>query len=287
MPTLRGRACRVTVGAAIGALRAGLRVENHRVRFRVEKSIKPEPNTCTLQIWNLSAAQRAGIEELEPKTGSTRGIPVLIEAGYEDPGPVQIFLGDLRTCTNTRDGADWITTIESGDGEQAFANARLNVAYGAGTTPDVALRAIVKALGVDAGNVPEVLAKLRLAGVGQLMPKRLTLSGSAAQNLTNFANSAGLEWSIQDGAIQILDRGKARAGFAVRLAADSGLIESPSVDPKGVLHCRCLMQPELRVGSLALVDSLTVKGMYRVERAIWEGDTYDVTWYTEIEAKRY
>jgi hypothetical protein len=287
MGVLFGRVWRVVIGAQIGAIRAGLRVDGHRLHFHVEKSLKPEPNTCTLQVWNLSRAQRAQIEELRPKKGDTRGIPILIEAGYKDKGPQQIWLGDVRTISTERDGGDWITTLESGDGEKAGQNARINVSFGPGTTPDTALRAIVKALGVDAGNVPVVLAKLRAAGVGQLFPKRAVLSGSAADHMTNFCRSAGLEWSIQDGAIQILDVGKTAAGFAVRLSPSTGLVGTPSVDPDGKLSCVSLIQPGLRPGSLLVLESATVHGNYRIERAVWDGDTHDTAWYTEIEASRY
>jgi hypothetical protein len=287
MGVLFGRVWRVVIGAQIGAIRAGLRVDDHRSHFQIEKSLKPEPNTCTLQVWNLSRAQRAQIEELRPKKGDTRGIPILIEAGYKDKGPQQLWLGDVRTVSTERDGGDWITTLESGDGEKAGQNARINVALGPGTTPDTALRAIVKALGVDAGNAPIVIAKLRAAGIGKLFPKRAVLSGSAADHMTNFCRSAGLEWSIQDGAIQILDVGKIAAGFAVRLSPSTGLVGTPSVDPEGKLTCVSLIQPGFRPGSLLVLESATVRGNYRIERVSWEGDTHDTPWYAEIEASRY
>jgi len=287
MGQLRNRVCKVVVGAALGLIQTAISVEKHRVHFVVEKSLKPEPNSCSLEIYNLAPDQRAQIESLKPKTGSTRGIPVQIEAGYQDTGTSQIFLGDLRTVSSRRDGADWITTIESGDGEKAHANARIAVSFGPSTTADTALRAIVKALGVDQGNVPLVLAKLRLGGVGQLFPKRAVLTESAAVHMTNFCKSAGLEWSIQDGAVQIVDRNKALSLFAVLLSSSSGLIESPSIDPDGVLSCKMLIQPDVKPGSLLVLDSKTIHGNYRIESARWDGDTHDTPWYIEVEAKRY
>lgn len=288
MAKLYKRTWNVTVGAALGALRAGLNVSNHRCAFTVEKTAKPEPNTCTLEIWNLSRSQRDAIAELAPKKGETRGVPVLIEAGYEETGANQIFLGDLRTTHSRREGADWITTVESGDGEQAFQNARLNVAFGPQTRPDVALRAIVNALGIDQGNAPIAIAQLLATGSTTLAPKRFVMSGSAAQHMTNFCRSANLEWSIQDGAIQILNLGRPLApNFAVRLGSDSGLVEAPSVDQKGVLTCRMLMIPQVRVGALLVLDSAAVRGTFRVERARWQGDTHGTPWYVEVEAKRY
>jgi hypothetical protein len=279
--------CRVTVGTALGALRAGLRVDGHRVYFKVEKTLEPKPNTCEVRIWNLSATQRAQIEELEPKEGSTRGIPVLIEAGYEETDASQIFLGDLRTAYSTRDGADWVTTIESGDGEHAQKNSRIVVTLGPKTNPETALRAIVRALGIGEGNLPSVVGKLRAAGVAKLFDKRAVLYGSAADRLTNFCHSADLEWSIQDGALQILDKGKTLAAVAVRLTSETGLVESPTVDPKGVLSFKMLIQPAVRPGALLVVASSAASGNYRLTKGTWEGDTHDIPWYISGEAKRY
>jgi hypothetical protein len=278
------RKARIIVGTSAST---GVAVEQHRCAFAVEKTLKPEPNTCTLQVWNLSRAQRAAIEEMKPSKGKPTGVPVLIEAGYDETGTSQIFLGDLRTVFSAREGPDWITTVESGDGEKATATARINVALGRKTSPEVALRAIVKALGLKPGNLTTALQKLKRSGVAQLFTHGVTLSGSASYHMTNFCKSADLEWSIQDGAIQILDRGKTLAKTAVRLSSETGLVESPTVDHKGVLSCKMLMIPDVRPGSLLVLDSLTVKGNYRIEKAKWSGDTHGKDWTIEVEAKRY
>lgn len=277
--TLFQREYSITIG------RPGLRVERHRCAFRVEKTSKPEPNKANLQVWNLSRVQRAAIEELSPQEGETRGVPILIEAGYKETGAAQIYLGDLTTVYSKREGADYITTIESGDGQSAKQSS-INQSFGPQTTADTALRAIVKALGVGEGNVAAIAAKLRSTGRAML-PQRAVLSGSAYEHMTNFARSAGLEWSIQDGAIQIVDRGKALAGFATKLSSRSGLIGTPTIDPKGVLSCQMLMQPQVKVGSILVLDSTTIEGQYKIERATWEGDTFGGPWYITVEAKRY
>lgn len=286
MAVLFQRECRITVGAALGAIRTGLRVEKHRCAFRVEKTSKPEPNKAALQVYNLSREQRAQIEELRPKKGDARGVPVLIEAGYKETGLAQIFLGDLRTVYSKREGADWITTVESGDGEAAKLSS-ITQAYGPQTSPDVALRAIVKALGIGEGNVAAIAARLRTTGAATLFTKRAVFSGSAYEHMTHFARSAGLEWSIQDGAIQLIDQGKTLAGFATRLSPSSGLIGTPTIDPKGVLSCQMLIQPSVKVGSLLVLESAAVRGNYKIQRATWEGDTYGIPWYIQVEATRY
>lgn len=297
MALLKDRVWSVTIGASVGGLRKGLKVDGHRVTFHVEKTLKPEPNVCEVSIYNLSRTQRAQIEELRPKKGDTRGIPMLVEAGYKDTGTSQIWLGDLRTVYSEYSSAsgDWVTKVETGDGEAAKRSS-VAVAYGPGTTPDIALRALVRALGVDEGNVAAAAIKLRQGGAATLLPKRAVFSGSASVNMTNFCRSAGLEWSVQDGAVQVLESNKTLSGKALHLTGGkighpstpgTGLIESPSVDPLGVLTIKFLIQPGVKVGTLLVVDSETAQGNYRIEKAVWDGDTHAQPWYITAEAKRY
>jgi hypothetical protein len=287
VPELFGRACRVVVGAAVGAVRAGLRVDGHRVAFRVEKTLDPKPNQCEVSIWNLSKTQRRQIAELQPKAGEARGIPVLIEAGYKDPGPKQIFSGDLRTAYSEREGADWVTTIESGDGEQARQNARINVSYGPRTSPEVAIRAILRSLGIGEGNIAKTIGKFRAAGVTRLFSQRMIVSGSAAEQLTRFCDSANLEWSIQDGIVQVVDRKETLSRIAVKIDPKHGLVGSPAVDAKGIVTFKALLNARIVPGSLVVLESEAVRGNYRVQRSIWEGDTHALPWYITAEGKRF
>jgi hypothetical protein len=263
-----------------------MRLTGHRVAFRVEKSLKPEPNTCELQVWGLNEDQRAGLEELQPKKESKRGIPVRIEAGYKG-GASLIWLGDLRTAVSVKEGPDWVTALSSGDGEKAYQSARVALSYGPKTPIDTALRAMVRALGVDEGNVSQVAAQLRLRGVGKLLSQGAVISGPAARQLTDWARAADLEWSIQDGAIQFVDRGKALLGKAVRITSDTGMIGSPTVDNDGVLTVTVLMMPDVKPGTLLVVDSRRIKGNYRVEQATWDGDSFGGSWQITLTASRF
>lgn len=288
MPKLFGRKGRIIVGQGSG----GIDVSKHRYYFHVEKTLKPLPNTCTLKVYNLSPTQRAAIAELAPSgktSAAVTGVPVLIEAGYQTTDAAQIFLGDLRCASSERppNSADWITTIETGDSEKAHQAARVNVTIGPKASADTALRAIVKALGVGDGNVTATVAKLRASGVTQMLTNGMTLSGSAAFHMTNFCKSADLEWSVQDGVLQILDRDKAMSSFAMRLSSDTGLLESPTVDHKGFMSCKALLNPMIRPGVLLTIESAQVKGTYRAEKCTYEGDSHDTPWWVTSEGKRY
>jgi len=293
MTLLFDRQCSLTVST--------LALQGFRVHFRIEKTIKPEPNKALIEVWNLTETHRGQLAQLAPgkkiKTGKggRKGvsppqagtIPVRLEAGYKDPGPQLIFLGNLRTVDSERQGADWVTAITSGDGERAFRTARINQAYGPRTPPDVALRALVRTLGIGEGNLAQVVSKLKLQGTATLLTRGMVLSGPTARMMTDFCRSADLEWSVQDGNLQFLDLHQALSQKAIVLTPGSGLIESPNVDGAGVLKCKTLMIPGLKCGAIVVVKAANVQGNYRIEKITYEGDTHGREWGCEIEGKRY
>lgn len=275
---LFGRECKVTLDTfAFDAL---------DVEFTVVKTLKPQPNTCELTIYNLNQDHRQQLQQLNPKKNpATSGVPCKIDAGYT--GAVsQIWLGDLRTVQTTREGPDFVTKLTSGDGEQGWQNARMHVSFGAQSSIDTVFRGMAKALGVSEGNLAKVVSRLKIAG-SSILSSGIVISGSVATHMTDLARSAGLEVSIQDSALQFLDINKANAGTAVLLSPDTGLVDSPTVDHKGVLTAKTLMIAGLHCGSLVTVDSLFVKGTYRVEKCTWTGQRVGSDWNCEISGHRY
>ena len=255
--------------------------------FEIEKTLNAEPNKCSLKIWNLAEDTRAAFEQLAPrKRWMTKGIPTRIEAGYgNDRAP--LWLGALRTVPPALHGPDWVTSMDSGDGYLAFQNARVNLSYGPMTPVDTVLQALVRQLGVGVGNLAQALAQLKVNGVGKLYPHGVVISGSVAQELSDFCLSAGLEWSIQDGVLQILDRGQALRGKALRVSSDTGMIGSPSVDVDGIATLKTLLIPGVRVGCMLVLDTARIKGTYRLMKATWSGDTSSDDWIIQMQARKY
>jgi len=291
---LFGRVAKVTIST--------LELNGFDCRFKIEKSLKPIPNTCKLSVYNLNEDHRAQLEELRPgaaltktktsKSGKTKtttlattGIPVKIEAGYGKDLSL-LWLGDLRTINSVLEGPNWLTELESGDAEKSYTNGRIHVCYGPKTPIATALRAMVRALGVGEGNMASVLAQLQMGG-SAIYPHGAVISGSVAQQLTDFARSADLEWSIQDGSIQFLDRGKALAATAVQLSEDTGMMGSPTVDADGFMTVKMLMIPDVRPGTLIVMNAERVKGNYRVEKATWSADTTGGDWDITAVCSRY
>jgi hypothetical protein len=264
-----------------------MRTDAHDIAFEVVATRKRQPNTCTLKIWNLSENQRQHIESLSVKKKSGRGkIRVQIEAGWNGENSV-IFSGDLRTAVTTREGPDLVTTIEGDDGGRDFLLARVSRSFPAGTSVATVIRALVQALGVGEGNLSSFQFRTR---AGATFPAGTVLTGKADLELTRLLHSCGMTWSVQNGALQILEAGKALATSAVLLRARdglpmTGLLETPSVDPDGTVNAIACIMPGLQPGGRVQIDCPTLQGLYQVHQVRYVGDTAAEQWDAELECK--
>jgi hypothetical protein len=198
-----------------------------------------------------------------------------------------LYLGELRTATTTRDVADWITFVGSGDGEKAYRESRASISVARNSKTDEVLKKIAKALGVSEGNLTGAAVKLKLAGLGSLFSQGTVITGSAAQEMSSICKSCGLTWSIQNGALQLLPIGKALEGTAIKLTPSTGLVESPTIDGKGKLTAKTLLLPDAIPGRLIVLDTARLKGNFRIEKVTSEGDTHGEPWYHTIEGKAF
>lgn len=250
------------------------------VEFDVTKSLKPEPNKCHVRVWNLNESHRLMLEQLQD-------VPTQIEAGYKGNTSL-VFLGNLRTALSVRDKADIMTGLGCGDGELPIRKSRINVAIAKNTPTDEVLRKVAKAIGVDDGNLNQAATaiRIRFAGSGNAFMMGTVLTGSAADEMTHICRSLDLEWSVQNGKLQILERGKALALEAIKLSDTSGLIGVPTVDNKGVCSFKMLMQKDVSPGRLIVLDAARLKGQFKVTDTVHTG-SIEGDWTISGKATRY
>lgn len=285
---LYSRASRITVGT-VQVVNIGQQT-GLDVWFQVKRSLKAgEPNTFDLKIWNLADSSRKALEQSSqpvPSIAAAPGapnkvVPVKIEAGYEG-SMATIFLGEMRSAQTVRDKDDLVTELQTGDGDEAAAVARVSQSFGPTNAYDVAL-ALLKAMGSGAGNIKAFASTLR---GNTLFQQGVTLKGNPKTILRDLAASVGLEFTIQSGQAQFLSRGQPIDGSVYELAPETGLIGEPSVDTKGVLSCMTLMLPGLRPGALVYMNSEFVQGTYRICSMETTGETASNDWGHKLEAKR-
>lgn len=267
MSLLFGRAWQIFVG--------NVDVSNLDATFEARRSLRAEPNTCTLRLFNLAPTTAGQIQQQAASTGT---IPVSIQAGYQGT-VVQIYAGQLRAAVTVTDGPDTVLELNTGDGESAMAQARVNIAIAAGTPYTTVFAALANQLGLGLGNVAS--AKLPATWSS----KGCVLKGNVADYISDTCKANGLEWSIQNGAIQVLPLGGALAGQAALLTTQTGLVGSPSVDSKGVLKACALIQPGVTPGATVAIKSSSVNGQFRCIAVDFEGDTLGNPWYAKLEGQ--
>ena len=254
------------------------------VSFSAEGSLTRAPNTLDLAILNLNPDNRARLQQVE-------GTAICcLEAGY--PGNIgQIFAGTVRTVFSGQEGVDWITSLECSDGSQQLRSKRINTSFPPGTRLKTVLEAVAKATGLELGNVSRTLldsAAFTNGGknLGQDFVEGVVVSGSAADEFDSLLQSAGLEWSIQGGEIQILRAGRPLEIPPVLLSTSSGLIGSPEVGQDGVVRFRSLIQPGIVPGRKVQVQSRQINGsVFKVIKTKVIGDMAGTEWYVESEAR--
>lgn len=270
----------VLFGRSVVVIVDDLQVKDLRMTFKVSKTLKKEPNSTAVTITNLAQATR--------KAMRSKGAKLSVLAGYD--GRVQeIFSGKTRRINHVHERPEWTTKIECGDGEQEFLWSRVSTSFKAGTKWKDVVHQVGKALLENTGNL-----EAKLAPIADQFANGYTAHGRSAAVFDKLLKGKNLEWSIQDGRLQLLSPGEANTDSITVLSADTGLIGSPefgSADKKSekqhlpdVLKAKTLLQPHLRPGSLVRVESRQINGNFRVTEVHHEGDTAGGDFYTEIEA---
>lgn len=251
-----------------------------RVQFKIVRSLKKDPNTADLTIYNLNKDNRALLQEKDIRT--------TIEAGYAD-NVSQIFDGVLEFGSSIQQGTDWLTTIQSGDGAKQYKASRINISLKGPIGVGDILREAAKAIGLNLGNSGQKIDEGSLRAGLQEWTNGKVLSGKAEKVFDNIVRSLGYGWSIQDGQVQILGPKEVIDATAIRLSViqgkTTGLVGSPEPGEKGNVKAKTLLQPDLIPGRKVQIQSREINGFFRVEKATFIGDSFGGDWYTEIEAK--
>lgn len=270
-----------------------IEIKGLRIRFKVEKSLESIPNNAVIEIYNLSESTLTFLEK--------RGSAVVLRAGYaDDPGDTQhlhqLFIGDVAKVSTEQKGADWITRIEAGDGEWAFQNQSAEVAFAPGINAGQILDKLTDLFGLTKGPVPGI-------NRSDVFVNGYSSAGMLRKHIQKLAKRQNVEWSIQDGALQIIPFDKPLPGEIFVLSPFSGLIAAPfrqvvlrpdlikssgggdNFKIEGGSKIQALLNPELRSGGVVKVDSKRIVHLFRIQKITHDGDTWGKNWYSDIEGK--
>lgn len=272
MPDRFVRSWKVTVG--------DVDVSSLDMSFSVMRSVRREPNTAEVSIHNLAPDTRGRLV-------ATSNPRLVLRAGYVSDGdpPPTLFVGDAREVHSEPEVLGWVTKVSARDGGRAFRHSRMLKSYGEGTRVLQVLRDAAEALGVGEGNLAELEPFVVLQGGAQTFPDGYVASGPAHRVLNSIVRGAGLRWSVQNNAIQIMRRGRPLETQIVLLSSSTGLVDYPAEDEKGTVTARCLIQPGLDPGRRVRLDSEIKSGDFEIRKVVYSGDTMGTEWYATLELR--
>ena len=246
-----------------------------RVVFHIVKTSEKEPNTNKVTVYNLAESTRHLLQ--------TKGMKLMLEAGYQATGITRLFEGDVRFIDHVRKGGDWETELKCGDGERGYKYARLSESYAPGTVAGQILKRLAQASGLAIGNVGSQAAVLSTS-----FDAGYAVSGPVMDSLHRLVKSLGYTLSIQDGALQILGRDEALEVMVPLISPTTGLIGSPEMGtPRksgkpALCKFTALLTPT-RPGSKVHLQSERYDGLVTVQKCEFVGDTYGGSWYTHFQ----
>lgn len=243
-------------------------IENLKIVFDCEKTNESTPNSAEIQIYNLSERSRGLLEAKNTRIellGGYRGFNAngSLNTGTFSPGTVDaIFIGDISRVIHKVDRTDIVSTIEVEDGGNRYRQSRLNKGYPPNTRLQLILDDLVTSLGLAKGAQIDIPNKTYANGVA--------MTGSAKDSLDKICKSNGLEWSIQNESVQIIQKNSNLNTSLILLNSDTGLIGSPDKTKEGIEFTSLLM-PVLIPGKRVKIESKFISGVYKIRKVNHKG----------------
>ena len=273
----------------------GIEITNLRIQFDIQKTSDKNPNNSKIKIWNLKKSTRQEIEK--PNTRC------LLYAGYkEDAGPVLIFSGSVTYTFTKFEPPDIITEMDLGDGVQEIRDTTISVGYGKNVKSKQIFNDVAKKMEVSLTMPNDIEDREWKNG--------LSYYGSARTLLDKTAKASNLEWSIQNGVLQVIEAGMVTTRQGIEISSSSGMVGSPdseredkaeskgekgkssksdkgkSTEPKQQWDgwkVKTLLLPMLNPGDRVLLNSRAVDGVFRIEELTHTGDSHEGDWQTELK----
>lgn len=249
-----------------------------RMKFEVSKDTSESPNQIKISVWNLSPHTREAI--VEPDN------VVALYAGYEqEEGALLLAYGTVLQGASSFQNAEIVTELEVLDGFAQIRDTVVSLGCGAGVRARLIIEDIAFQMGLSlvmAEDAPD-----------RVWQNGFSFYGAARVALHKVVQGSGLEYSIQNGELQVIERCGVtpRKGFV--LSPESGLLGNPErirqsakekADSKGSGKTKSerqqadgwrvtsLLLPSLNPGDLVKLESQQAVDWFRVERLTHSGD---------------
>lgn len=244
----------------------------------VQKPGLPEKNSAAVKIWGLKYEDMAQLTMLAFKPLESQHNLISIKAGEKGASLALIFQGEITSAFADFNAApDVFMQFEADSGSYPQQIA----------TPVTTVKGEAKADQLFSQFAAQAGYTYKNEGVTSSV-QNAWFPGSPITKMEKLSKEIGCELIIDDGAIIILPAGQARAGNAVLLTKDTGLIGYPTFNQDGI-SCRCIFNPDLIYGGLIKVESIVPRasGVWRITKLTHHITAYipgGGNWESQIEA---
>lgn len=246
-----------------------------RVTFELKKTAQASANKGKISIWNMAGTARSHIAP---------GMLVTLSAGYRGIFQV-LFNGVVAKATSDRRGADIETVMEIGDGEAAISQVPFNKVYLEDTHLSEILQDLAVAMhGITPANPTGIQPGVVMGIPDFTYPLGYTATGVASQILRKLCHAHGLQWSIQNGALNIIpiNGSTSTAESAEMISSDTGMLGIPSVNGDKLSFTN-LINPNIEPTRMVKIYSQTVNGLFVVQSIDISGDSHGDKWEMKCE----
>ena len=269
-----------------------------RVVFEVVKTTSDNPNQSKISVYNLNPTTRAMLEKPD--------IVVNMAAGYKKNGGAQLmYSGNVIFGYSRREGPEIVTELQLADGHTALRDTMLTMAIRSGGKAKDAVKQIARAFDMPLHMASDTVDRAWQHGY--------SYSGLAKTALRQICLATGLEWSVQNGVLQVINAGGNTGRLAISISPDTGLIRSPerlregsqvaaavvdqdtpssAKDVKYLTGMRLrfngwrittVLLPMVNPGDLLALTSEAISGTFRVDNIRHQGDSHGNEWVSHIE----
>lgn len=227
------------------------------IEFDITRNTLTSANVCQLRIYNLAEINRNQIRHNAYDYGNYKRID--FKAGY-GTNLATVFHGNISQAFSTREGTNFITTIECYDGGFGYVNGEVNLQFSAGTPFKTVITAIATTLaskGVTIGAIGDY-------------PGVLTRGNSYSGNTMSILNElTGGGAFIDNGKFYALGTNEYVASLSSVgvISTQSGLLGTPRLE-RDVVTFDMLFEPGLNVGHKIRLDSGTAQNFFATTNGV-------------------
>jgi hypothetical protein len=282
------------VEVLVGSQDEGIVVNQLRILFDITKTVDEIPNSVVVKIYNLNPTNEAKIKN-EYKD-------MVVRAGYVDQERL-IFTGSIKYVYRYREGNDYVTEIEGGDGDEDYKTSVINETLAAGTSDSQLIDKAVSTFGTTKKGHVKLKGKTRRRGK--------VVTGNTRDIVRQVAIRNGANWSIQDGQLTIVHVDDTLPDEAIVINSETGMLSAPETNDRGIA-VKCLLNPQLKINGTIQLNNNDIKakrnrpqslavprekkedvqqdpvrqdpdGIYKIIKITHKGDNRGNDWFSEIE----